>query len=77
MQRSARLRGVHRCLPPSAPVVVATPRMPRSVCLSVPHSLAVLGAARALPGSDPRVGEKPSAVYATRTLLAHSARDHR
>ena len=71
------VRPPSRRSPPSAPVVVTMLRMPRSVGLSMPRSLAVLGAARALPGSDPRVGEKPSAADTTRTLLAHSARDHR
>jgi hypothetical protein len=73
----ARLRCLHRRLPPSAAVAVGMSRVPRSVRLAVPRSLAVLATARALPGSDPRVRQKPSTAYATRSLLAHCAREHR
>ncbi len=55
------------------------PRVPRSVRFAVPRSLAVLvlRTTRTLSPADPRVGQKPSSAYATRSLLAHGARDHR
>lgn len=76
-RRCARLRSVHRHLPAPPAIVVAMPGMPRSVRLAMPCSLALLGAAGSLPVSDAYVRLKPSSAYRTRTLLAHSARDHR
>ena len=53
------------------------PGVPRLVRLAVPRSLAGLCATRTLSPAHPRVGQKPSSAYATRSLLAHGARDHR
>ena len=76
-RRCARLRSVHRQLPTPPAIVVAMPRMPRSVRVAVPCSLALLSAARSLPLSYAYVRLKPSSADRTRTLLDHSARDHR
>jgi hypothetical protein len=49
------------------------PRVPRSVRLSVPRSLALRSTACALSGSNPHVRQKPSSADATWPLLEHSA----
>jgi len=53
------------------------PRMPRAIRLAMPDALALRFAARPLTTTYAHVRLEPPSAYATRTLLAHSARDDR
>jgi hypothetical protein len=66
-----------RVLPTTTSIVVAIRFTPRSVRSLVLCLLTARRAASPLPITDPNVRLKPSPANATRTLLSHSAHDHR
>jgi hypothetical protein len=80
-RRRTGLRRVHRHLPAPSAIVVAMPRMPRSICFAVPGSLALRSATRPLP--VPQRAHPAGTIVGTRSTVASCAQrprpspDHR